>query len=109
MLLADTLNPISRAIYEQIGGYKSLFMMGSTVFSQCNGNGFGFNIKGCKTINYVEILLTHLDTYDVNFLKTTGLKYKTITEYKDVYCEDLPRMIEKETGLRLSLTKVYNK
>lgn len=64
---------------------------------------FSFRFKMCKKANYCKIKLNSLDTYDIEFGKVWGDKYKVVEEIEGIYCDGLKSMFERFTGLYLSL------
>ena len=77
-------------------------MMGAKNFGWSQ-EGLTFKISGSPDVSHIRILLTPLDLYDVTFLKVRGMKVKTFAEEKGVDAEQLHSVIEKNTGLYLSL------
>lgn len=77
-------------------------------------DGLQFRIKGCRTINLIQIILGPCDTYTVKFCKVqaqkqsnlgltyTEVTWETISTHSDVYCDMLCDLIEQETGLYTS-------
>lgn len=102
---------IANEILRQLGGRKFQVMTGANNFLATD-NGLRFKLPGaggfCKNgINLVTVTLDPSDTYTVLFERVRMRKWncirKTVAEYSDIYNEQLPRLFEKETGLRTSL------
>ncbi len=96
-----TLNDftVAKTIRDQIG-HKALFMLGAYNFSTDDGNNFSFRIKGSRRVNFVKIAYDQIwDLYNVTFGQIRDYRYKTVSYFEGVYCDQLCEMIEKETGL----------
>lgn len=95
-----------QGIYSAIGSQGKLkSMIGAKDFVR-SAKGLTFKLaRTAKSINMITIELNGKDTYDVKFAKFTLSKaeYKLIKEEKDVLGEQLKAVIEKTTGLHLSL------
>lgn len=98
----------AKIILSQLGGSNKLAaMIGANNFishSTTKLGGLSFRIKcqGAKA-NYVKIILNGNDLYDVEMGKIRGLNYKVTYSQEDIFAEDLKEIIERETGLYLSL------
>jgi hypothetical protein len=44
-----------------------------------------------------------MDTYDITFSKIWGVKIAEVASHDGIYCDMMQDLIEKETGLYLSL------
>lgn len=84
-------------------GRKALFMLGAHTFVSGGEFHLTFRIKGCPTINVIQIRLDPSDTYTVRFSRVRGSKVTKVSEHSDIYCDSLHRLIESETHLRTSL------
>jgi len=94
---------VASTILEQLGGMGRLkAMIGAYNFIDI-GNGVSFRMKNPRA-NYVKIKLNSLDLYDLEVGRIRGDAYKIISEQKNVYAEDLKPLIEKASGLYLSLS-----
>jgi hypothetical protein len=79
------------------------------------GDGLQFRIKGCPTINLIQIILDPCDTYTVKFCKLkaekrknlgisyTEIAWSVVGSYSDIYFDMLHDLIEQETGLHTCL------
>ena len=95
---------IAATIARQIGGNRAFVMLGAT--SKCDhGNALSFKFKGCKTANVIKITLAADDTSIVELRKFSlrTLKDTHEREFHGVYADSLVELIERETGLFLSL------
>ena len=99
-------------ILQQLGGARRLAIMigAKDFFSDDNGATLIFRFAMCETSNRIRIKLNGLDLYDVKFEKVGRLNRKTFNipvsvaaEFENVYAEDLKGLIERETGLYLSM------
>jgi len=98
---------VARTILEQLGGGKFIAMTGARhivgsetdlSFTLPGGGGF------CKDgINLVRIALTPADTYTVTFSRRRGRTVETVSEFTDIYFDQLQSVFESATGLRTSL------
>lgn len=93
---------VAQIILQQLGSGLFAAMTGARNFTN-TGNGLSFRLNGRMTkqcINYVEIELNGSDLYDVSFGRIrSGLLYKNLETFTDVYAEDLVRLFEETTGL----------
>jgi hypothetical protein len=94
---------VAETIREQIGPMAFL-MMGTKKDIWKDGNSLIFRIRGSHW-QKVKITLTPSDTYKVEFFKIHPKTFEVKSdEHTDVYVEDLHEVIERATGLYLSLT-----
>lgn len=96
---------IASTILEQLGRTGRLTaMIGARDFIAIeNGAQFKFVAKAKNKANYIRIVLNGNDLYDVKFMKYRSFEFKDVSEHNDVFCGDLVKLIENETGLYLSL------
>lgn len=95
-------NNIAQTISNQIGG-RAFQMMGARNLID-TGNGLTFKVgRNAKAVTHVRVELTDADLYDVTFLACRGTKVKTKAEAEGIYADQLHAVIERETGLYLSL------
>lgn len=96
---------ITRIIINQLGGSGRLSaMVGARDFlSIDDGLRFKFTAKAKNKANHVQITLNGNDLYDVKFMNYRSFEFKDVSEHNDVFCGDLVKLIENETGLYLSL------
>ena len=100
---------IAATILEQLGGMARLAIMTGAKNFVDVGNGLMFSIAciSSKT-NRVEIKLNAADTYDVRMLNISIRRdpadmVQTISEAEGVDCDQLRGVIERGTGMVLSL------
>ena len=101
-----TNNPeVAKTILRQIGGIGRVAAMTGAKNFVDNGSGVYFNIgRNAKGVNLVEINLNSgTDTYDVAFKYVTIRSNKVKAEYSDIYADQLVGLIERNTGMYLSL------
>lgn len=104
---------IARTISKQIR--TALFMINAKdLLAVEKGLSFRVSCRGTKC-SHITITLDPNDTYTFVAKKVTGgrfnsktlthspLKTQTVLEASDVYCDMLPGMIQKATGLAVSL------
>lgn len=97
-----------QAIIEQMGGRK-IFAMAfkSCAYAVTPKPSVTFlvapSLKKAAKCTHVRVTLEPSDTYKVEFVKVRGTTAKTIREVADVYCDQLKELVEKSTGLYLSL------
>lgn len=101
-------------ILRHLGGNRFSLMTGAKNFGfseTIEGNTcLEFSIgKNHKSINQVSIVLNGLDLYDLKFIKRRWItkkaeyEFKTISENKNIYCDQLKEIFESSTGLYTSL------
>jgi len=96
---------VADVILEQLGGMRRLSMMVGARHFVALEHGVQFSIgSGAKSgINKVRVVLQPSDTYDVEFWKVRGTTMKKISEWGDVYNNQLMDLFEKETGMYLTI------
>ncbi len=106
--LAETLKTfaqggiVANEILSNLGGMNRLHMMtGAYNFIDLT-NGLSFKIKNAKA-NFIKITYTSLDLYDIEVGRIRGNTYKVVTEVKGAYADMLKPVIERATGMYLSL------
>ena len=74
-------------------------------------DGLRFKIpKADRGINSVHVRLTPDDTYEVSFMRTSGLSgNKLISRHSGIYADKLRGLFESETKLATSLKHRYDK
>ena len=87
---------IAEEIVRQLGGRRFILMTGAYDFVTLD-SGVRFKLPNGVI---VEILLEPTDTYRVRFLKATG---EVISEYEDIYNDQLQELFTRETGLKTHL------
>ena len=93
---------IAMTILKQLGGAGKLNAMTGAYNFRDLGNGLAFKIKNQRA-NYIKITLNGLDLYDLEVGRTRGTTYKVVASHNDVYFDQLKPLIEKATGMYLSL------
>lgn len=105
------MNDIIQTIINQIGGKQTFFMVDAkniTYDNKTNKLMFKFMRSGKTKANWVKIMyLPGKDLYSVQFLKVFKTEVKEVTNFQDVYGDQLRGLFESTTGLRTSLTAVY--
>lgn len=101
----ESTTDVANTILTQLGGAHRLrAMLGVKNFmADINALSFRFKNPGSGLPNHVEIKLVDSDTYTVTFRRFRGLNHKVLSTHKDVYVEDLRKLFETKTKLRLSL------
>lgn len=102
--LTEGYQDVAEIIRQQIGG-KALYMMGSKqLTSSDEGRGaLGVKFTASRKANYMKIVLTNMDLYDITFYKIRGMDMKEVDSYTGVYSDMLNDIISDVTGLALSL------
>ncbi|CAB4143899.1 hypothetical protein UFOVP466_9 [uncultured Caudovirales phage] len=99
-------------ILQQLGGSRRLSVMVGAYdfYSDNGGRTLRFRFKGCPVANLCKVTLEASDTYTVKLEKLGRMSRKTYTipvtvaaEFDDVYAENLRGVIERATGLYLSM------
>lgn len=93
---------MAKIIIQQLGGFGKLRAMTGAYNFVAQENGVSFKIKNPKA-NYIKVILNGKDLYDVEIGRIRGADYKVLVDEKDVYVENLKQLIEKSTGMYLSL------
>jgi len=93
---------IAMTILRQLGGMNRLIAMTGAYNFVDLGNGVAFKIKNQRA-NYIKIKLNSMDLYDLEVGRIRGTTYKVVATHKDVYFDQLKPLIEKATGMYLSL------
>lgn len=105
--VTETVPTVPQIILSQLGGNRFAMMTGAKDFL-ADGNTLSFRLPGsggfCKSgINKVTVTLDESDTYTVKFLKVrsgmSSVKVVTVSEFSDIYAEDLRELFTRETGL----------
>ena len=110
MLKLDPHDPqIAATILQQLGGMSRLnIMIGAKNFIDI-GNGLKFKIgRNAERVNLIDITLNGLDLYDVRLMNFSMRRdpaemVQTISEADGVYWDQLRGVIERGTGMALSL------
>lgn len=108
-MTTETLT-VAETIFDQIaGGRRGRFcaMTGAKDFT-ATATGLRFRLPSTPHfvkdgINIVKIDLMPTDTYTVTFFKARGSRCAELKQIEGVYCDNLRRVFESETGLTLSL------
>jgi hypothetical protein len=101
-----TLNQIESTTFAQIGGVRAMVMIGGTVqigHGKPNQFWFKFKARGLNGINSVKITLDADDTYTMVFSRMTIKGENVKVDLSGVYADQLVGIIERKTGLYLSL------
>lgn len=93
---------VAETIRQQIGN-KALFMMGAKDL-RGDDNSLTFNIgRNSFGVNVIQIKLNSMDLYDVTFYRLRKLELTEKSKAEGVYFDMLHAIIEKNTGMYLSL------
>jgi hypothetical protein len=104
------ISPVASIIWSQLGGHKFDAMTGAKFLSS-TPDSVTFSLPSRfanKQINRVVVRLDPFsDTYTVVFQRASkdplAPPAKVVSDFNDVYAEDLRELFERETGLYLSL------
>lgn len=99
--MSNTNTAVAETILTQIGGGRALAMTGGRAIAK--DRGLVLKVKGSRRVNVVEIDLTDADDYTVTFRHFTIRKDKLVASFDGIHSDALKGLIEKETGLFLSL------
>jgi hypothetical protein len=97
---------IANTIIQQLGFSASRMeaMIGAKNFMYAGSESWmSFRFKMNPKMNYCKITLNSMDTYDLEFGKIHGMKYKVVEEVKGIYNDGLKSVFEQTTQLYLSL------
>ena len=94
----------AKNILNQLGGNKFIAMTGANNLCS-SGPDLSFSLPKFTgvSVNYIKIVLNSLDTYDIEFGRLWGTKYKTIKSLNNVYADQLRSVFTSVTGLDTSL------
>lgn len=97
--MSERNTEIAQTILNQLGGGMFRIMTGAKNFTAVE-NGLQFKIGGgaSKKINFVEVKLDPSDTYTVKFSKIVKFDVKPISEFFNIYCDELQELFTTETG-----------
>lgn len=93
---------IAGEIIKQLGGFGKLKSMTGAHTFVAHESGVSFKIKNPKA-NYIKIILNGNDNYDVEVGRIRGMDYKVLVSETNIPAENLKNLIEKSTGMYLSL------
>jgi len=95
-------NTIATTILKQLGGAGRLNAMTGAYNFRDLGNGVSFRIKNQRA-NYIKVTLNGMDLYDLEVGRIRGTDYKVVASHDNIYFDQLKPLIEKATGMYLSL------
>ena len=96
---------VANTIARQIGS-RAFLMLGTRqkLGDDCS---LTFDCRGSKAVNKIRVTLNGLDLYDLTFWKVTRrngqFHVKVVEQVQDIYFDGLRDVIERVTGLYLSL------
>jgi len=93
---------VAQTIMQQLGGMNKVIAMTGAYNFATDGKNVSFRIKN-KKINHIKITLNGRDLYDVEFGRLWGSKFTVVSEYNDVYFDQLIPLFEENTGMYLKL------
>ena len=104
------MSDVAQNILEQLSG-RGLFMLGCKE-ATAHKDGVSFKIgKNHRAINHIKVMLNGRDLYDVTFSRVPsrrrlerGAEATVVEEFEDVFCGSLKEVIERVTGMYMSLT-----
>ena len=98
---------IAKEILNQLGGNKFIVMTGAkNLVAHESGLSFKLPTKKHYTknnINYVKIILTPMDLYDIEYGTIKKFNYKVKETASGIYADMLQETFTKTTGLDTSL------
>ena len=99
------MNNIIKDMVNTMGGIRAAAMVGGIFMTDEENNTVTFKFKGSRQAHAVRMVLNSMDLYDLTFIKTTnyGMDTKTVATFENVYNDMVKNIIEKTTGLYLSL------
>lgn len=95
-------------ILQQLGGANRVAAMIGVKSFGTSGNDLTirFVARAKDKINYIRVLLRPSDTYTVYFSRVNKNGVKIVDAKFDVYCDVLREVIERRTGLYLTMGRV---
>jgi len=94
---------IAQTIIAQIGGLGPLKAMTGAKNFINHGDGVSFRFPNRRGPNFVKITLDGSDTYTILFGSIRKYELTKQKTFDGVYCDQLSRIFENETGLYLRL------
>lgn len=96
---------VAKIIVEQLGGVSRLSAMLGVKHLVYGTTSvlIRWSAKGRNGENAVRIELNGRDTYDVTFLKMRGTNFKAVSEFADVYADQLQSLFRDATGLAVRI------
>ena len=96
---------VALTIIQQLGGIGKLQSMIAAHEISYTENLLRFKFKGCRKFDTIIIRLNGLDLYDIEFIRfnKTTFELTNKKEFTNIYADMMKGLIEKETGLYLSL------
>lgn len=96
-------NQVAQTILQQLGGNKFLAMTGASNLT-CGNRTLCFKIgRNSKKITHVQITLTAMDDYIVEFLNIRGTLAPKPIAYAECQAEMLAKVFADKTGMAVSL------
>ena len=93
---------VANTILKQLGGTGRLNAMTGAKNFVGSENAVHFRIgRNSKSINVVRIELNAMDTYDVEYGRIWGDKYKIVAAEEGIYNDMLVESFERNTGMCL--------
>jgi hypothetical protein len=93
----------ANTILAQLGGNKFLAMTGaSNLIGRPDGLSFKVGRNDAK-VTHVRVTLTPADEYTVEFINVRGVNVKPLATVEHVQADNLARVFETKTGMRVSL------
>lgn len=98
---------LAGTILDQLGGHLKAMIGAYNVFSHTEGAlSFRFKARAQNQSNYCKITLVN-DTYTVEFKSIRGTSIKDKGKFEDIYDNMLKSLFERETGLCLTMPRVF--
>ena len=96
---------VATTIARQIG-HRAFVMMG-TRYKLGDDQSLTFDLRGSRTVNKIRVTLNIRDLYALTFSKVRRVngefRVRVVEEVEDNYYDALRQVIQRVTGLRLSL------
>lgn len=98
---------IAQTILKQIGA-EALWLIG-TKQKVAIKNGVRIKFTGTREYNYLRVILTPMDEYEMHFEKWHGGRLIRATIKSHIYFDQLNSMIREVTGLATEMPRIINK
>lgn len=110
--MKDQRTEIAQVIAEQLGGVGALrLMIGArnvgAITTDDGLNGLRVQFKARAPYNEFVVALEPTDTYRVTFTRLRMGRATATKAFTDIYAEALRSLIEAQTGLILTVPKIY--
>ena len=98
-----TESQIAKTIMQQMGGRLKTMLGAKNIRALPSGLAFSWPNRKRSKGNYIEIVLTGRDDYDMEFFNLSKHDKKSVKKFQGVYADQLISTFEEHTGWRLRM------